>query len=379
MQKKILIVFGTRPEAIKMAPLIKAFEKYRKQFKINVCITTQHREMLHQVLDIFDIIPEYDLNIMTEGQDLYDITSQVLLGMKSILKNNKQDLVLVHGDTTTGFASALAAYYQKIPVGHIEAGLRTGNIYSPFPEEMNRKLIGSIAKYNFAPTKTSYGNLLRENVNIKNIIITGNTVIDALYIIINRIENNKKLQLSLNKSIRSKGYYISNKKYILVTAHRRENFGQGFLNICKALSEIAQKNKEIDIVYPVHLNPNVKKIVYKLLKNIKNIYLLYPLGYEQFIYLMHNSYIILTDSGGIQEEAPSLGKPVLVMRETTERPEAVEAGTVKMVGTDSLKIMDEVENLLSNKKEYNKMSESHNPYGDGKASNRIIDFIKNIK
>ncbi|BDU51415.1 non-hydrolyzing UDP-N-acetylglucosamine 2-epimerase [Haliovirga abyssi] len=372
---KVLIIFGTRPEAIKMAPLVKGFQKNKDKFDMKVCVTAQHREMLDQVLNIFDIKPDYDLDIMKQGQDLYDITSRVLLEIKPVLDEFKPDLVLVHGDTTTGFASALAAYYKQIPVGHVEAGLRTGNIYSPFPEEMNRKLIGSIAEYHFSPTETSANNLKKEGINEKSIFVTGNTVIDALYLVLDKIEKNRELKEKLNNIIKNSGYIISNRKMILVTGHRRENFGEGFLNICKALKEIADKNKDIDIVYPVHLNPNVRKPVNEILKEIDNVYLIEPLEYESFIYLMNKSYLILTDSGGIQEEAPSLGKPVLVMRNTTERPEAIEVGTVKLVGTNFNKIIEEVEELLTNKEEYDKMSKAHNPYGDGNACKRIIEFI----
>lgn len=373
--KKVLIVFGTRPEAIKMAPLVKEFEKNKEKFEMRVCVTAQHREMLDQVLNIFDIKPYYDLNLMKQGQDLYDVTSKVLIEMKPVLEDFNPHVVLVHGDTTTGFASALAAYYKQIPVGHVEAGLRTGDIYSPFPEEMNRKLIGNIATYHFSPTKTSSNNLKNENINFNNIFVTGNSVIDALHLILNKIKDNEKLQDELKKKIGKSGYEINNKKMILVTGHRRENFGEGFINICKALKKIAEDNDEIDIVYPVHLNPNVRKPVNELLKGIRNVFLIEPLEYEPFLYLMSKSHIVLTDSGGIQEEAPSLGKPVLVMRDTTERPEAVEAGTVKLVGTNIKKIIDEVEKLLKDENEYEKMSKAHNPYGDGKTCKRIIELL----
>lgn len=374
--KKVLIVFGTRPEAIKMAPLVKEFEKNRDKFEMKVCVTAQHREMLDQVLNVFKIEPDYDLNLMKKGQDLYDITSRVLLEMKPVLEEYQPDVVLVHGDTTTGFASALAAYYKQIPVGHVEAGLRTGDIYSPFPEEMNRKLIGSIATYHFTPTEISAENLKKENINPKAIFITGNTVIDALHIVLNNIKINKSLKESLNGQVKYAGYEIKNKKFILVTGHRRENFGQGFINICEALKTIAKNNPDIDIVYPVHLNPNVRKPVNEVLKKIDNIFLIEPLEYEPFVYLMSNSYLVLTDSGGIQEEAPSLGKPVLVMRNTTERPEAVKEGTVELVGTDLGTIVKKVQNLLNDEKKYKKMSEAHNPYGDGKACKRIITSME---
>ena len=373
--KKVLLVFGTRPEAIKMAPLVKAFEE-DSLIESKVCVTAQHREMLDQVLDIFDIKPEYDLNIMKAGQDLFDVTVNVLTGMKEVLNDFKPDIVLVHGDTTTTSSTSLAAFYNKIKVGHIEAGLRTGDIYSPWPEEANRQVTGVLANYHFAPTSTSKDNLLKENKESKNIIVTGNTVIDALFLALDKIENNEELKESIKNSI-SKEYIINdNKKLILVTGHRRENFGEGFVNICESLKELALNNPDIDIVYPVHLNPNVQKPVKEILSNVSNIFLIEPLQYESFIYLMNKSYFIITDSGGVQEEAPSLGKPVLVMRDTTERPEALEAGTVKLVGTDAKKIIKEAQLLLDDEKEYNKMSKSHNPYGDGKASQRIVDFIK---
>ncbi|WP_187647914.1 non-hydrolyzing UDP-N-acetylglucosamine 2-epimerase [Nitrosophilus labii] len=375
--KKILIVFGTRPEAIKMAPLVKEFERNGDRFILKVCVTAQHRQMLDQVLNLFEIKADYDLNIMKENQDLFDITSNILGGMREVLNDFKPDFVLVHGDTTTTFATSLACFYQKIDVGHIEAGLRTGNLYSPWPEEANRTLTGVLAKYHFAPVQKAKENLLKENIEDKNIIVTGNTVIDALFMVLDKIENDLNLKeeiiVKLTKAI---SFKTLNSKFILVTGHRRENFGEGFLNICYALKEIAIKNPEINIVYPVHLNPNVREPVNKILQNIKNIYLIEPLEYHEFIYLMSKSYIILTDSGGVQEEAPSLGKPVLVMRETTERPEAVEAGTVKLVGTDKEKIVKEIEKLLKNKKEYEKMSKAHNPYGDGKASKRIVEFLR---
>ena len=376
--KKILFVFGTRPEAIKMAPVIKAF-KDEKIFDTKVCVTAQHRQMLDQVLDIFDIKPDYDLNIMERGQDLFDITANVLSGMKNVLSEYSPDLVLVHGDTSTTSATAIAAFYQKIKVGHVEAGLRTGNIYSPWPEEVNRQISGVIANYHFAPTKTSLENLLKENKNKENILVTGNTVIDALFLVLDKIEKDEKLKNKILKSISDQYKFNNDKKIILVTGHRRENFGEGFTNICKALKKIADSNHDVDIVYPVHLNPNVQKPVKNILSNSKNIYLIDPLSYENFIYLMSKSYFIITDSGGVQEEAPSLGKPVLVLRNTTERPEAVEAGTVKLVGTNFEAIVNESQKFLDDEKEYKKMSKAHNPYGDGSASKRIVNFFKTKK
>ena len=375
--KKILIVFGTRPEAIKMAPLVKEFEKHKRDFNVRVCVTAQHRSMLDQVLSIFKIKVHYDLNIMKPNQDLYDITSSVLLKMRDVIRDFKPDIVFVHSDTTTTSATSLSSFYEKIPVAHIEAGLRTGNIYSPWPEEMNRKLTGAIARYHFSPTATSMQNLLKENVPKKNIYVTGNTVIDALFIILKRLKNEIKLNYQIEREIIEKGYDVNRKrKLILVTGHRRENFGEGFINICKALKEIALKYKDFDILYPVHLNPNVQKPVYGLLSKISNIFLIEPIDYLPFVYLMNKAYIIITDSGGIQEEAPSLGKPVLVMRNTTERPEAVTAGTVKLVGTDRKKIVNETSKLIDNKKLYLKMSKAHNPYGDGKACQRILKYLK---
>jgi len=374
--KKILLVFGTRPEAIKMAPLVKALE-LDTFFDLRVCVTAQHREMLDQVLNIFDITPDYDLNIMKQGQDLYDITANVLLGVKEVLLDFTPDLVLVHGDTTS--ATALAAFYQKIKVGHIEAGLRTGDLYSPWPEEANRQITGILTNYHFAPTLNSQENLIEENKSTEDIVVTGNTVIDALFLALDKIENNSTLKHNIIKHINSQYKIDKNRKIILVTGHRRENFGQGFIDICEALKTIALANPTIDIVYPVHLNPNVQKPVREILENISNIYLIDSLEYEIFIYLMQKSYFIITDSGGVQEEAPSLGKPVLVMRDTTERPEALAAGTVKLVGTNSDKIVQEAQKLLDDKAAYDKMSQAHNPYGDGKACERIIQFIKEIK
>jgi UDP-N-acetylglucosamine 2-epimerase (non-hydrolysing) len=377
--KKILLVFGTRPEAIKMAPLVKEFQKNREIFETKVCVTAQHREMLDQVLQLFDIVPDYDLNLMKPGQDLYDITSKVLLGMKDVLCNFKPDIVLVHGDTTTTSATSLAAFYRQIKIGHVEAGLRTGNLLSPWPEEANRQITGVLANYHFAPTTKSEENLLKENKDKNSVIVTGNTVIDALLLALNKIKNNKNLENQIIKQLSDLNYKIKdNKKIILVTGHRRENHGQGFINICLSLKEIAIQNPDIDIVYPVHLNPNVQKPVYEILSNIKNIYLIEPLQYEQFIYLMYKSYFIITDSGGVQEEAPSLSKPVLVMRDTTERPEALEAGTVKLVGTNVKLIVKEAQELINSQQSYDKMSKAHNPYGDGKACKKIIKFIKGI-
>ena len=376
--KKVLLVFGTRPEAIKMAPLVKAFEK-DNNIQSKVCVTAQHREMLDQVLDMFGINPDYDLNLMKPGQDLYDITANVLLGLKDVLRDFKPDVVLVHGDTTTTSASSLAAFYEKVKVGHVEAGLRTGDIYSPWPEEANRQITGVLANYHFAPTSTSSNNLLKENKDPKNIIVTGNTVIDALFLALDKIEKNEQLKTNIETSINSQYKLQDDKKIILVTGHRRENHGQGFINICEALKTLAVDNPDVDIVYPVHLNPNVQKPVKEILSNTKNVHLIEPLQYEQFIYMMNKSYFIITDSGGVQEEAPSLGKPVLVMRDTTERPEAVEAGTVKLVGTNTKTIIEEAQKLLDDETEYNTMSKAHNPYGDGLACEKIVKFIREIK
>lgn len=375
--KKVMFAFGTRPEAIKMAPLIKTFQA-DKDFVTKVCVTAQHRQMLDQVLNIFDINPDYDLNIMKPGQDLFDVTENVLSGMKRVLSDFNPDIVLVHGDTTTTSACSLAAFYNKIKIGHIEAGLRTGNIYSPWPEEANRKITGVLADYHFAPTSTSENNLLKENINKKNILVTGNTVIDALYLMIEKIENNPRLKSRILELISSQYKLFDDKKIILITGHRRENFGHGFRNICNALKTIADNNPDFDIVYPVHFNPNVQKPVREILSNAKNIHLIEPLSYECFIYMMSKSFFIITDSGGIQEEAPSLGKPVLVMRDSSERPEAIKAGTVKLVGTDYAKIIEESQKLIDDENEYNKMSKAYNPYGDGKASLKILNFIKSI-
>ena len=378
--KKILLVFGTRPEAIKMAPLVKEFQKYPEQFQTIVCVTGQHREMLDQVLHIFEIEPDYDLNIMKQGQDLYDVTARVLTGMRDVLKEVKSDVVLVHGDTTTSTAAALAAFYQQIPVGHVEAGLRTHNIYSPWPEEMNRQITGRIVTYHFAPTPLSRQNLLDEGIREKKIIVTGNTVIDALYMVVDRIKSDKTLDFEINCSLVKAGYDVDRlnvgKKLVLITGHRRENFGDGFINMCQAIKTLSEKYLDVDFVYPMHLNPNVRKPIHEVfgenLSGLKNMFFIEPLEYLSFVSLMEKSTIVLTDSGGIQEEAPGLGKPVLVMRDTTERPEALEAGTVKLVGTNFEKIVEEVSRLLENQKYYDQMSKAANPYGDGKACERIL-------
>ena len=377
--KKILLVFGTRPEAIKMAPLVKEFQKYKCNFDVKVCVTAQHREMLDQVLELFEITPDYDLDIMKSNQDLYDITTNILNGMKSILEDFKPNVVLVHGDTTTTIATSLASFYQKIAVGHVEAGLRTGDIYSPWPEEANRLLTTQISAYHFAPTQTNKQNLLKEHVNPSKIVVTGNTVIDTLFLVLEKINGDQKLQSSVEELIESKGYKIQkDKKLVLITGHRRENFGDGFLNICSGLKELAQMHQDVDFVYPVHLNPNVQEPVRELLSDIKNVFLIEPLDYLPFVYLLNSSYLVLTDSGGIQEEAPSLGKPVIVMRDTTERPEAVEAGTVLLVGANQENIIENVSRLLTNDVYYKKMAYSHNPYGDGNASKKIVNFLKKI-
>ena len=381
--KTIMLVFGTRPEAIKMAPLVKEFQKYPSKFKTIVCVTGQHREMLDQVLRIFEIVPDYDLNIMKQGQDLYDVTSRVLLGMRDVLKEVQPDVVLVHGDTTTSTAAALAAFYQQIPVGHVEAGLRTHNIYSPWPEEMNRQITGRIATYHFAPTPLSRQNLLAENVSPEQIVVTGNTVIDALYIVVDKIKSDMKLGKELGEIMLRSGYDVNRlsdgKKMVLITGHRRENFGDGFISICKAIQAMTQKYPDVDFVYPMHLNPNVRKPIHEVfgedLSNLGNMFFIEPLEYLSFVYLMEKSAVVLTDSGGIQEEAPGLGKPVLVMRDTTERPEALEAGTVKLVGTDYDKIIREVSLLLESKDYYEQMSYAINPYGDGKTCKRIVRIL----
>lgn len=374
--KKILLVFGTRPEAIKMAPLVKALQKDTEHFETRVCVTAQHRQMLDQVLEVFGITPEYDLNIMAPNQDLYDITAKVLLGLREVLKDFRPDTVLVHGDTTTSMAASLAAFYMQIPVGHVEAGLRTYNMLSPWPEEMNRQVTDRICTYYFVPTEQSRANLLQENIDAKKIFITGNTVIDALLMAVDIISTTAGVKEKMAKELQEKGYTVGDREYILVTGHRRENFGDGFLHICKAIKELAALHPEMDIVYPVHLNPNVQKPVYELLSGLSNVYLISPLDYLPFIYAMQHSTLLLTDSGGVQEEAPSLGKPVLVMRDTTERPEAVEAGTVKLVGTDAEAIVSNVTALLQDKEMYKRMSETHNPYGDGQACERIIAALR---
>lgn len=374
--KKILLVFGTRPEAIKMAPLVKALQKDTEHFETRVCVTAQHRQMLDQVLEVFGITPEYDLNIMAPNQDLYDITAKVLLGLREVLKDFRPDTVLVHGDTTTSMAASLAAFYMQIPVGHVEAGLRTYNMLSPWPEEMNRQVTDRICTYYFAPTEQSRANLLQENIDAKKIFITGNTVIDALLMAVDIISTTAGVKEKMEKELQEKGYTVGDREYILVTGRRRENFGDGFLHICKAIKELAALHPEMDIVYPVHLNPNVQKPVYELLSGLSNVYLISPLDYLPFIYAMQHSTLLLTDSGGVQEEAPSLGKPVLVMRDTTERPEAVEAGTVKLVGTNAEAIVSNVTALLLDKEMYKRMSETHNPYGDGQACERIIAALR---
>ena len=377
--KNIMLVFGTRPEAIKMAPLVKALAE-DDYFVTKVAVTAQHREMLDQVLELFEIKPDYDLNLMKAGQDLYDITASILLGLREVFKDFRPDLVLVHGDTATTFAATLAAFYQQIPVGHIEAGLRTGNIYSPWPEEANRVLVGRLAAFHFAPTMRNQKALLCENILPESIIVTGNTVIDALQWVTDKIENSVVLKESIFTVFDQVGLStkVLEQRYVLVTGHRRENFGEGFENICKALLELAKCNPETHFIYPVHLNPCVQEPVKRLLAGLTNVHLIDPLGYEPFVYLMQQAYLVLTDSGGVQEEAPGLGKPVLVMRNTTERPEAVEAGTVKLVGTHFQTIISSVQDLLDNEELYRKMSHANNPYGDGKASQRIIDFIKAV-
>lgn len=381
--RKVLLVFGTRPEAIKMAPLVMELQKQKERIETVVCVTGQHREMLDQVLEIFDIKPDYDLNIMKRGQDLYDVTARVLTGMREVLKEIKPDIVLVHGDTTTSTAAALAAFYQQIPVGHVEAGLRTHIIYSPWPEEMNRLLTGRLATYHFSPTPLSRNNLIKESINDRNIIVTGNTVIDALYWVVDKIKNNKELDNELESVLSKAGYDVNRldngKKLVLITGHRRENFGDGFINMCTAIKDLTIKHPNVDFVYPMHLNPNVRKPIHEVfgedLSGLKNMFFIEPLEYLSFVYLMEKSSIVLTDSGGIQEEAPGLGKPVLVMRDTTERPEALNAGTVKLVGTDYNKIVNEVSSLIDDKAAYEKMSKAVNPYGDGLACGRIVNAL----
>jgi UDP-N-acetylglucosamine 2-epimerase (non-hydrolysing) len=380
--KKILLVFGTRPEAIKMAPLVKKLQQMPEEFQTVVCVTGQHREMLDQVLRLFDITPEYDLNIMKPNQDLYDITSRILLGMRDVLREVQPDIVLVHGDTTTSMAAALAAFYQQIPVGHVEAGLRTGNIYSPWPEEMNRLITGRITTHHFSPTPLAKENLLREHVDEKQIFVTGNTVIDALQMVVKRLDEDNVLANDVATKINQMGYDVQrlegNRRMVLITGHRRENFGEGFLNICHAIKLLAEQYKDVDFVYPMHLNPNVRKPVREILgEKAENVFLIEPLDYLPFVYMMQHSTLILTDSGGVQEEAPGLGKPVLVMRDTTERPEAVEAGTVLLVGTNREKIEHGVSMLLDDSDTYRRMSEAVNPYGDGLACERIIKYLLN--
>lgn len=382
--KKILLIFGTRPEAIKMAPLAIELKKYPFDFETQVCVTGQHREMLDQVLNLFGIDPEFDLNIMKQGQDLYDVTARVLIGIRDVLKEVKPDVVLVHGDTTTSMAAALASFYEHIPVAHIEAGLRTYDIYSPWPEEMNRQLTGRIATFHFAPTALSRQNLLNEGVKSTAISVTGNTVIDALFMVVDKIKSNSYLKNSINETLKKAGYNIErllpNKKLVLITGHRRENFGDGFVAICQAIKMLSEKYPRVDFVYPMHLNPNVRKPIKEVFGDnyMTNMFFIEPLEYFSFVYLMEKSTIVLTDSGGIQEEAPGLGKPVLVMRDTTERPEALEAGTVKLVGTNFNKIVYEVSTLLEDPIYYNSMSEAINPYGDGMACNRIINVLKSV-
>lgn len=402
--KKIMLVFGTRPEAIKMAPLVKEFQKYPDLFETIVCVTGQHREMLDQVLRLFEIQPDYDLNIMKQGQDLYDVTSRVLLGMRDVLRDVQPDVVLVHGDTTTSTAAALAAFYAQIPVGHVEAGLRTHNIYSPWPEEMNRQITGRIATYNFAPTPLSRQNLLEEKVSEASISVTGNTVIDALYWVVDKIKRDEALNEELKATLATAGYDVErlsnsqftiqnselSRRLVLITGHRRENFGDGFIHMCTAIKDLTQKYPDVDFVYPMHLNPNVRKPIQEVFVGLdslslgegwgeaSNMFFIEPLEYLSFVYLMEKSTIVLTDSGGIQEEAPGLGKPVLVMRDTTERPEALEAGTVKLVGTDYDKIVSEVSALLDNQDYYDSMSKAVNPYGDGLACGRIVETLNRI-
>lgn len=380
---KVMLVFGTRPEAIKMCPLVKEFQKHNDGFETIVCVTGQHREMLDQVLNIFEVKPDYDLNIMKQGQDLYDVTARVLTGMRDVFKECKPDVVLVHGDTTTSTAAALAAFYQQIPVGHVEAGLRTHNIYSPWPEEMNRQITGRIATYNFSPTPLSESNLKAEKAQ-GNIYVTGNTVIDALHMVVNKLKNDETLAKEQKEILKQAGYDINRladgKKLVLITGHRRENFGEGFIHMVTAIKDLKSKYPDVDFVYPMHLNPNVRKPIREVfgedLSNLGNMFFIEPLQYLEFVYLMEKATIVLTDSGGIQEEAPGLGKPVLVMRDTTERPEALASGTVHLVGTDYQKIMDEVSTLLEDEQAYEKMSKAVNPYGDGKACERIVEILK---
>ena len=382
--KKVLFVFGTRPEAIKMAPLIKEFQKYPNEFLTVICVTGQHREMLDQVLNIFEIVPDYDLNIMKQEQDLYDVTAKVLTGIRDVLKEAEPDVVFVHGDTTTSMATALATFYQQIPVGHVEAGLRTHNIYSPWPEEMNRQLTGRIATYHFSPTLLSKQNLLNEGIGEDNIVVTGNTVIDALYMVVEKIKTDKKLNSELELALNKAGYNVNRlqneKKMVLVTGHRRENFGNGFISMCHAIRALREKYLEVDFVYPMHLNPNVRSAIHEVfgdnLSGLSNMFFIEPLEYLSFVCLMEKATVVLTDSGGIQEEAPALGKPVLVMRNTTERPEALEAGTAKLVGTNYDRIVNEVSALLDNRDYYDQRSQAVNPYGDGFACRRIVEVLR---
>lgn len=377
-----MLVFGTRPEAIKMAPLVKEFQKHTDRFETTVCVTGQHREMLDQVLRLFEVVPDYDLNIMKQGQDLYDVTSRVLVGMREVLKKAEPDIVFVHGDTTTSMAAALAAFYRQIPVAHIEAGLRTHNIYSPWPEEINRQIMGRIATYNFSPTFLSKQNLLREGIEESSVTVTGNTVIDALYWVLNKVRADENLRARLKEELYEAGYDLNRlsdkRRLVLITGHRRENFGQGFIHICQAIKILAENYPDVDFVYPMHLNPNVRKPIKEVFggQTSENMFFIEPLEYLPFVCLMEKSALVLTDSGGIQEEAPGLGKPVLVMRDTTERPEALEAGTVKLVGTDFDLIVSEVSKLLDDEKYYIRMAEANNPYGDGMACKRIIDILK---
>lgn len=380
--KRVMLVFGTRPEAIKMCPLVKEFQKHNDEFETIVCVTGQHREMLDQVLNIFEVKPDFDLNIMKQGQDLYDVTARVLTGMRDVFKECKPDVVLVHGDTTTSTAAALAAFYQQIPVGHVEAGLRTHNIYSPWPEEMNRQITGRIANYNFSPTPLSESNLKEEKA-LGKIYVTGNTVIDALHMVVNKLKNDETLAKEQEGILKKAGYDVNRladgRKLVLITGHRRENFGEGFIHMVTAIKDLKDKYPEVDFVYPMHLNPNVRKPIHEVfgedLSNLGNMFFIEPLQYLEFVYLMEKATIVLTDSGGIQEEAPGLGKPVLVMRDTTERPEALASGTVHLVGTDYQKIMDEVSTLLEDENAYEKMSKAVNPYGDGKACERIVKIL----
>ena len=381
--KKIMLVFGTRPEAIKMCPLVKEFQKHPTEFETIVCVTGQHREMLDQVLKIFEVTPDYDLNIMKQGQDLYDVTARVLVGMRDVLKAVQPDVVLVHGDTTTSMAAAMAAFYQQIPVGHVEAGLRTRNIYSPWPEEMNRQITGRISTFNFSPTPLSQKNLLEEKAQ-GQIFVTGNTVIDALHTVVDKLKSDKTLADEQINVLKTAGYdvtrLVGGKKLVLITGHRRENFGEGFISMVTAMKDLSEKYPEVDFVYPMHLNPNVRKPIHEVfgedLTAYKNFFFIEPLQYLEFVYLMEKCYLVLTDSGGIQEEAPGLGKPVLVMRDTTERPEALEAGTVKLVGTNHDLIVSEVTRLIEDPAYYEQMSQAVNPYGDGLACSRIVDALK---